>query len=358
MEGTLSLGQPLEALDIVLIDLGWRIAAAGFGALLIATVVSWLSARGLIAPIKNLMKASEALSQGTYDPPLPLGRKDELGELSRAFAEMRDKIAAHEALRTQFISDVSHELRTPLTAIKGLAETLQDGAVDDPLVRDRFLNAIELETDRLIRMTLDLLTLTRVDANSLTLSYMSCDLETVIHDLLVTLHQRVDEKRLVVDISSPAPPTLLYADQDRLKQILFNLLDNAIQHSPDAGCLRIDLTLGEKRDAPIVDIIESTGPFGGRKPPLENLDDGQQYAILTIKDDGPGITTDELPHVFERFYRADASRERSVGGAGLGLSIASALADLHGHFLWIESQTTEVGDHGTQARLLFPVQSE
>jgi signal transduction histidine kinase len=356
-QGILTLGQPLDALEAVLVNLGWRVAAAALVALGIASVISILTARGLIAPITALMRASRSLPYGLYDDPLPIDRQDELGELSRTFEEMRSKLEALEKLRSQFVSDVSHELRTPLTAIKGLAETLQDGAVEDVEVRDRFLASIEQETDRLIRLTHDLLTLTRIDGESLNLQREPCDLHMILEKTLLALNAEIRAKGLQVTILSRWERIPLLADEDRVVQILLNLLDNAIQHSPASSVIEVKLDIGSIIDPHVKAILTLPQPYGGTRPHLDDLKAGSAWAFLQIKDLGAGIQPADLAQVFERFYRADTARSRSIGGAGLGLSIAQALAQAHAGYLWLHSPAasdTKATQNGTTAILMLP----
>ena len=355
--GVLTLGQPLNALQAVLTDLGTMIAAAGLVALGIASIVSIFSARGLLAPIAALARASQAIPLGRFDEKLPVERQDELGELSRTFDDMRAKLEALEALRAQFVSDVSHELRTPLTAIKGLAETLQDGAVEDPEVRDRFLASIEYETDRLIRMTQDLLTLTRIDGESLVLHRSSLDLRTILNKTLVTMNPSIEEKQIHVTIETDQDEVWLEADQDRLVQILFNLLDNAIQHAPTRSTIHIRIKLGTITDDVILSDCSMPQTYAGDRPPIANIREDTQWIVLQIEDHGPGIDSGDLPHVFERFYRADMARTRASGGAGLGLSIAQALVKAHSGYLWLHSPlmtSPQESQPGTLAILMLP----
>jgi signal transduction histidine kinase len=232
---------------------------------------------------------------------------DEDGEVSGAVAVGHDVTAYRQLdrLRTNFVSDVSHELRTPLTAIKGFIETLQDGAVDDPAVRDRFLSTIAVETERLTRLTNDLLLLTRADAGRLDLHLAPTDLTICVQRAVAQLEGRAREKQISIATELPDSPALTQADADRIHQVLVNLLDNAIKFTPPKGRVVVSV-------------------------------DGQQ---VTVTDTGPGIPADELPHVFERFYRGDRSRARKgTDGSGLGLSIAKAIVEAHGGRIWVESE--------------------
>jgi signal transduction histidine kinase len=210
-----------------------------------------------------------------------------------------------DRLRTNFVSDVSHELRTPLTAIKGFIETLQDGAADDPAVRDRFLNTIAVETERLTRLTNDLLLLTRADAGRLDLRLAPTDLGDCVQRAVAQLGGQAREKRIVVEIESSGSPAFAQADADRIHQVLVNLLDNAIKFTPPGG--RVTVSASE--------------------------------CAVTVADTGPGIPADEIPHIFERFYRGDRSRARQGSdGSGLGLAIAKAIVEAHGGQIWVTSE--------------------
>ncbi len=210
-----------------------------------------------------------------------------------------------DRLRTNFVSDVSHELRTPLTAIKGFVETLQGGAADDPAVRDRFLNTIAIETERLTRLTNDLLLLTRADAGRLDLRLAPIDLSDCVQRAVAQLESRAREKQIAVEIEPQDDTPLVQADADRIHQVLVNLLDNAIKFTPSEGRV----------------IVSASN------------------CAVTVADAGPGIPADELPHIFERFYRGDRSRARKgTDGSGLGLSIAKAIVEAHGGQIWVESE--------------------
>jgi signal transduction histidine kinase len=250
--------------------------------------------------------------------------RDEDGRVSGAVAVGHDVTAYRQLdrLRTNFVSDVSHELRTPLTAVKGFVETLQDGAVDDPTVRDRFLDTIATETERLIRLTNDLLLLTRADAGRLTLHLASTDLADAVERAVAQLESRARDEGVSITVEPPELPRLALADADRIHQVLVNLLDNAIKFTPAGG--RVSVSCARE---------------------------GEQLAC-TIADTGPGVPAGEIPHLFERFYRGDPSRARdeAQGGAGLGLAIARAIVEAHGGQVWIESEPGQ----GTRVTFSLP----
>jgi signal transduction histidine kinase len=252
-------------------------------------------------------QAAEVAAQAQIFELLITPLRDESGEVSGAVAVGHDVTAYRQLdrLRTNFVSDVSHELRTPLTAIKGFIETLQDGAADDPAVRDRFLNTIAIETERLTRLTNDLLLLTRADVGRLDLHLDATDLIACIQRAVAQMEGRAREKQIAVEVELPDDPVSIQADADRIHQVLVNLLDNAIKFTPSGG--RVTVLLDDQK--------------------------------VTVTDTGSGIPAGEIPHVFERFYRGDRSRARKgADGAGLGLAIAKAIVEAHGGQIWVESE--------------------
>jgi signal transduction histidine kinase len=345
--GVVYLGQPLRDVAAVLSDLRWRLLLAAAVALPLSALVGLALARTIAQPVRALTAAAARLADGDFDYPLHPTGQDELGQLGRTFIVMRDRLQAVERMRAQFVSDVSHELRTPLTAVKGSVETLRGGAVDDPMARERFLASIESETDRLIRLVNDLLTLSRADAQALTLRRRPVDLRAVARSTVEKLTPRLIAKGLHLTVELPDTPLTTSADPDRVAQVLVNLLDNALKHTPAGGKVTI-AGYGLKVE-------------GGRAEPLTSsppLPDGG-WAILSVADTGEGIPTADLPHVFERFYRADRSRSRERGGSGLGLSIAKALVEAHGGHIWLESTSracgTGEGESGTTASFALPL---
>jgi len=301
------------------------LAADGTGEIILAnpaaSALQEIASRALREAIQHTLTtgkshATEVIARSQVIELLTAPLRDGQGRISGAVAVGHDVTAFRQLdrLRTNFVSDVSHELRTPLTAIRGFVETLQDGAADDPTVRDRFLDTIATETDRLIRLTNDLLFLTRADAGRLELKTAPVDLIAAARRAIAQLAGRADEKQISLDLDpdlevEPSSAHVL-ADPDRIHQVLINLLDNALKFTPAAGLITVS--------------------FGHA---------GKQVAC-TVTDSGPGISAERLPHLFERFYRGDPSRARDEEqrGAGLGLAIARAIVEAHGGHIWVESE--------------------
>jgi two-component system phosphate regulon sensor histidine kinase PhoR len=214
-----------------------------------------------------------------------------------------------ENTRQEFVANVSHELRTPLSLIKGFVETLLDGARNDPELTDRFLRTIEKHTDRLTYLIEDLLTISRLESGQIVMNLHPVELREEVTHILEDLQARAAEKNVVLQNSLPAGLEA-NADADRLQQVLFNLVENAIKYGRAAGCVTI----------------------GGH-----SLANGK--VELWVKDDGPGIPPEAKERVFERFYRADRARSRETGGTGLGLAIVKHIVQAHGGEVWVKSET-------------------
>lgn len=352
--GVIYLSQPLNDLALVLSDLRTRLLYASVLAIPFSALVGLLLARTISRPVQSLTSAARQLSEGDFEYPLEVSGRDELGRLSRTFAAMRDRLQATEKMRSQFVSDVSHELRTPLTSIKGLVETLRDGAVDDPAVRDKFLTSMEGETDRLIRLVNDLLILSRADAQALDLSREPVDVLEIAQATLEKLSPQLDSLGINLRHDLPGKSLIVQAEPDRLGQILIILLDNAMKHTPSGGEIYVAAYPMEVNRSGSISSKSVRHQLTNRFPPHT----AGNWVVISVSDSGEGIPAKDLPNVFERFYRADHSRSRDRGGSGLGLSIARALVEAHGGHIWITSPspvlTSSQGLPGTSATFSLP----
>jgi signal transduction histidine kinase len=346
--GAIHIGQPLRDVSAVLFDLRTRLLLVLIIALPLSVIIALVLARNIANPLRKLTIAAGRLGQGDYEYPLGTSGGDELGQLSSTFAAMRERLQAEERTRTQFVSDVSHELRTPLTAIKGLAETLRDGAVHDAEVRDNFLASVEGETDRLIRLVNDLLILSRADSKALSTNLEEMDLREVVRDTIDRYTPQASTREVSLIADFPDSILLVNADPDRIEQVMVNLLNNAIKHSPAGENVRVK---GQRVDLSTGDGL-AFGPLRGDGPSRLA---SAQWVIISVTDSGSGIAPADLPHVFDRFFRTDQSRSRDQGGSGLGLSIAKAIMEAHGGFIWLESPPQTKGiSHGTKASFALP----
>jgi signal transduction histidine kinase len=235
-----------------------------------------------------------------------------LQQLAEAFNSMANRLQANLVQLRAFVANASHELRTPLTVVKLRAEALREGALEDPEVANRFLSEIETEIDRLVRMVNDLLDLSRMEAGLDSGKRTLLNLGAIAHEVYETFSIRATraEVNLNLDVDPGLPPVM--GNEGQLRRVFYNLVENAIKYTPCNG--QVELLL--------------------RPGPNPNT------ARLLVRDSGPGIAPEHLPHVFERFYRAETTQPRPgmVRGSGLGLAIAKSIVESHGGEIGVSSQ--------------------
>jgi signal transduction histidine kinase len=288
----------------------YSLSVAALAATVTATLASLFVARRIGAPLRLMSAATRRIAAGRYEERVLTGTDDELGDLSESFNAMAETLQATEQRRLDLISDVSHELRTPLSTIEGYMEGLIDGVVKPS---EETWALVYAEAERLRRLVDDLQQLSRAETGRVALREESVSPQDTIQQAAGSLAPLFDAKGLILETEVPEglPPVL--ADPDRLTQVLTNLLSNALRHTPAGGR-----------------VTAEADPRKGR-------------VLFRVSDTGEGIAPDHLPHVFERFYRADRSRSREGGGAGLGLAISKALVEAMGGEIWAESQGSDRG---------------
>jgi signal transduction histidine kinase len=307
--GVVYLVQPLKDVVIVLQDLRiqWLISISV--AMLLSALVGLYLSRAITRPLRKLTDAAGAVAEGRFDLQVKADSNDEIGTLGKAFNEMTTQLQTARQIQTDFVANVSHELRTPLTSVKGLVETLRNGAVEDQEVRDDFLETVENETDRLTRLVNDLLLLSQADSDALKLDIERKNLNELVHSTVSRIRPYAESKQVTVEFTGVDDSLLVNFDTDRIEQVLMNLLDNAIKYSKQGGVVEVRV---DERD--------------------------HDFAVVEIRDQGIGIPASDIEKLGRRFYRADKARSRAQGGSGLGLAIAKTLIELHGGELWVESQ--------------------
>lgn len=283
---------------------------AAFAALGAAVIVSLFVSHRIVQPLQVISQVSRRMAQGSYHERTVLPSDDELAELSRSINQLAEALEHTERRRMALIADVAHELRTPLTTIEGYMEGLLDGMIQPG---PRTYSLVLRESARLQRLVNELALLSRIEAGEIQVRPRMLALAEVVTTVSeqITPLCEAQHLRLVVDLPRDLPP--IWADPDRLAQILLNLLGNALRYTPAGGTITI----------------------GAR--PLEGA------VQITVRDTGIGIAAEHLPHVFERFYRVDKSRTRSSGGTGIGLTIARHLVHAHGGEIWAESDGPGTG---------------
>jgi histidine kinase len=279
------------------------LAVAGIAALLAAVAVSLFVSRQVVLPVQEMMAASQRIADGHYDERVGVpgdAGPDELDELSRlalSFNQMTDRLEQTEARRLELIGNVAHELRTPLSSIKGYMEGLIDGVL--PAKAETF-QQVYREADRLQLLVYDLQELSRVEAGAYELAPEPTPVGILVDGVAARLGRQFEEKDVTLEIRVPTGLPSVLVDEERIGQVLLNLVGNALQYTPSGGQVSV-----------------SAEPLA-------------QMVRLSVADTGMGIPPEHLPHVFERFYRVDKSRSRAGGGSGIGLTIARHLVEAHG----------------------------
>lgn len=232
------------------------------------------------------------------------------GSVEGAVGLIEDITEQHrvEQMRRDFVANVSHELRTPLTSLRGFLQAIREGVVTDPKEIERYLDVMHGETMRLIRLVNSLLDLSRIEGGRVTLHCQPVRLIDVLEDVLLSMQPRIEASDLTIELDIPEDLPLVWADRDRLDQILINLVENAVRYAGEEGHVGVSARVD------------------------------QEMVVVVVEDSGPGIPPDELPYIWERFYKVDKARTADGSGTGLGLVIVRQLVELHGGRAWAESQ--------------------
>jgi signal transduction histidine kinase len=276
------------------------------------SLVGWVLANNLARPIQILTQAAKNMESGDLSVRVKPSGPQEFQLLAEAFNSMASRLQSNLAQLRAFVANASHELRTPLTVVKLRTEALREGALEDPEVAMRFLSEIETEVDRLVRMVNDLLDLSRMEAGMDDGKRTLLNLGAIAHEVYETFSIRAQraEVNLSLDVEPDLPPVM--GNEGQLRRLFYNLVENAIKYTPCNGQVEMLLRLG----------------------PNPNT------VRLLVRDSGPGIAPEHLPHVFERFYRAETTQPRPgvPRGSGLGLAIAKSIVESHGGEIGVSSQ--------------------
>jgi len=279
-----------------------------WGALLavaIALLFTFLLSRPIIAPVKTLTLAARRLGQGDLSQRVQFKDKGEMGQLAQAFNSMASELERAEKLRRNMVTDAAHELRTPLSNTRGYLEAIRDGVVAPDTVT---IHSLHEEVTLLSRLVDDLQDLALAEADELKIVPQAEDIAELTHEAVVGMRVQAAIKGIVVSIDLPSELPLVNIDAQRISQVLRNLLENAIAHTGNNGGITVT---AEKHD---------------------------NWVKVSVTDTGEGIPAEDLPNIFERFYRVDKSRARATGGSGLGLTIAKRLVEAHGGKIEVNSE--------------------
>ncbi|MEA2461370.1 MAG: hypothetical protein QOH90_1547 [Actinomycetota bacterium] len=278
---------------------GFNLAACGIVAGAVALLMVQLLARGMTSPLREMADAASGMARGDYERRVTATSRDEVGELARAFNSMASELAEVDRLRRDLVANVSHELRTPISALQAVLENLVDGVEPpDPAA----LKTMLVQVERLGRLVTQLLDLSRLESGAVPLQLAPFKVGRLLDQAVreSTLHSQTTRQPIEISVVVEPPDLEVDGDAERVHQVVTNLLDNAVRHSPSGGRV----------------LVKASAESAGIR--------------FEVIDEGPGITPEEAHRVFERFYRTDSARSGSDGGTGLGLAIARWIVELHG----------------------------
>lgn len=304
--------------DIQVRILVWLVVVAA-----LVILMSVFLIRTITRPVGELREGIAKMSAGDFSARVNVRGRNEFSELATAFNSMSERLALLDKTRNQFVSNASHELKTPLSTMKILIETILYQDPLDPGMTKEFLNDVNKEIDRLSRIVSDLLTLVNIDSGGMRLNRSDLDLNELLLEQVKRLAPLARENGVELDCSG-REAVEVNGDSVKLQQVVYNVIDNAIKYTPRGGEVHASISRAGKR------------------------------AIIRVADTGIGIPADDLPHVFDRFYRVDKARSRATGGTGLGLSIVKQIVMLHGGTI---SASSEEGK-GTTFTIELPLASK
>lgn len=296
---------------------------------LLASFVHYLLTKPVERSIQLLAHQSQQLEQGHFGHSIPVEGPLEIRELTNRFNQMNIKLqnAFHEikkaeSSRRELVANISHDLRTPMSSIKAFVAAIQDGIVDDEETFKRYLRTISLETERLDQLIQQLFQLSLLDSSSIHLKFESVRADELLLSVLEHEQIHIKQKNIRIEVDLPKHTPVLHVDIQYFQKVLFNLLDNAIRFSEEGGVIALKVVM------------------------LSN-----QKVKISIRDEGEGISLEELQHIFERTYRIEKSRNKKFGGAGLGLAIAKTIVERHHGIITV---TSEAGK-GSEFSIILPI---
>jgi two-component system phosphate regulon sensor histidine kinase PhoR len=326
-QGALRLAVPIAQIDSEVSNIRWKMLQSTGAVFAVALIVAAFFARQLSQKFDLITDHARELANGNFHARSKLTGRGEFALLSSKLNETSAKLertvqqmqSEHteleklERVRKDFVINVSHELRTPLASIQGYTETLMDGAIDDRENNMRFLGIIRHNAERLATLTGDLLTLSRIELKTQEFRFAAYDVNGLLGDIVDSMRPIAARKRISLELEAAPAQTEAFCDSQALYQILSNLLDNAVKYTPEGGVIRV-----------------------GSRPFTDAA--GVKRVEVFVSDTGSGIPPEDLPRLFERFYRVDKARSRELGGTGLGLAIVKHLVRAHGGEVRVESQ--------------------
>jgi signal transduction histidine kinase len=293
-----------------------------------AWITGWIISRNILKPLGELGRATKNIREGNFDFTISYQENDEMGDLSRAFDEMKDQLkdlkekqAAHETARKELIASISHDLRTPMSSIKGYVEGLQDGIIHDQERFQRYISVIKNKTESLDHLIEALFQYSQLDMQHTEGAFSVWNSKELLETIINPLQMEFIDNPIQLEIMEPFPKVNLSVNANELAQVFDNLVSNAKRYVDTQGIVTIRVSANK------------------------------HYLKVSVTDNGAGIAQEDLPFVFDQFYRTEKSRSRHFGGTGLGLAICKKIVDKHGGKIWAESEL----DVGTSFYFTIPI---
>ncbi|GAB6415421.1 HAMP domain-containing sensor histidine kinase [Bacillus luti] len=285
-------------------------------AILLIGLLSYLVSRSVIKPIFVLKDATEKIKEGNLDFQIPVTSHDEIGQLNQGFEEMRKKLKESIEMQTQYeenrkelISNISHDLKTPITSIIGYVEGIKDGVANTPEKMDKYLTTIHTKARHMDTLIDELFLFSKLDLNRVPFQFETVELNMFMQELIEEMQMDLSKEGIEIHLQLHASPLYVTADCEKINRVISNLIHNSVKYM-------------DKEEKKIIVTVSSDN----------------DKVIVKVMDNGSGIESDTLPYIFERFYRAEQSRNSSTGGSGLGLAIAKQIIEEHGGNIWAESE--------------------
>ena len=310
----LRVGMPLTTVSQRLAEVQAKILTVCGVLLLVMIAVSFLVARQITHPIRIMNATVNKIRNCNLELRIPVTSRDEIGQLGDTLNDTIDRLNRDilqfkklERVRSEFLGNVSHELRTPIFTIQGMLETLLNGALDDREVSRDFIERTLRNTQRLGVLLGDLIEISRIESGDMKMSFRYFDIDEFLTPIVGEFLQDSVKKKINLIYTRPKQHVEVFGDRDRLRQVMVNLIDNALKYTPEQGSVEI------------------------------GVETAQHQTTISVRDTGVGIAAEHLPRIFERFYRVDKQRSREAGGTGLGLAIVKHIIEAHGSSVHVES---------------------
>jgi len=299
----------------------WFLIASGI-AILATFAIIYRQSTKISAQIKKINKAVLDIAAGNFEDRIAVTGRDEISQLASSFNFMADSLEKLEDMRSRFISDISHELRTPMTSIAGFVSGILDGTIPNEK-QDYYLKIVLDETNRLKKLVTDMLEMSKMSSSEYKLNVSEFDFVELVRICIIGLEQKITDKKLDLDVDFQSESTTVCADRDAIQRVIINLIDNAIKFSYPNTNIDIKIWVDHKK------------------------------AYFSVGNFGEGIEKADLPHIFERFYKTDASRTNKSSGAGLGLSFVKNIMVLHKQSIWVDSHEAKEGSSVKYTKFTF-----